>query len=132
MMERIEKKYDFECKKIETAGKELKDNIVQRIALLIDDMKQRKYTKLSNLEKQKLYLLDIASKAKLNDLEVIKQLDDAQLLQLKADMEQKHKGLQKMIRTPVPIEHKDTFEIHFDKECLLNNIQRWGMYRTVV
>ncbi len=64
--------------------------------------------------------------AKINDIEFVERSDNIQLLNMKKQLNQKHSELQKMLKSPVFIEHRDTFEVHLENKELLANIGRWG------
>ena len=125
MMKKIEKKCGQECEKVEKTAKELKYQIDQRATKLLNEIKDLKKMKLKNLELQKEYLSRKIAAAKINDIEFVERSDDIQLLDMKKQLNQKHCELQKALKKPVFIEHRDAFEVHLEKELLVN-IGRWG------
>lgn len=64
--------------------------------------------------------------AKINDIERANHSDNIELLNLRKLLNQKHKKLQKMLKMPVFIEHRDTFEVRLESKELLTLIELWG------
>ena len=126
MMDRIEKKCNSECAKAEEAGQELKKQIDARVAKLVDELKGKKKIKLKNLELQKEHLNDMILRSKMDDIKLIEHAGNIKLLQMKKLMEVRHQELQKMMREPAQIEHRDTFEIQIDSNKCLLSIQKGG------
>jgi len=62
----------------------------------------------------------------INDIELVDQSNNIELLNLKKQLNQKHKELQKMLKMPVFIEHRDSFEVHVESKDLLARIGQWG------
>ncbi len=74
----------------------------------------------------KEYLSQMITTAKINDIEFVDHSDNIELLILKKQLNQRHKRLQKILKMPVFIEHRDLFEVHLETKDLLARIEQWG------
>lgn len=83
MMQKIEKKCENECKKVQEEAKKLKEHIDQRATKLLNEIKDLKKMKLKNLELQKEHLSQMIATAKINDIAFVEHSDNIELLNLK-------------------------------------------------
>jgi len=126
MMQKIEKKCENEYKKVQEEAKKLKEHIDQRATKLLNEIKDLKKMKLKNLELQKEHLSQMIATANINDIAFVEHSDNIELLNLKKQLNQRNKELQKILKIPVFIEHRDSFEVHLETKDLLARIGQWG------